>query len=69
MGFRSYIRQFFGRNFDAFPSFRALLFERGGGAVSELRKAFYFSCLSNRSSKSRSSFSQEETLAIFWSQF
>ena len=26
----------FGRNFDAFPSFRALLFERGGGAVSAL---------------------------------
>ena len=32
MGFRSYIRHFFGRNFDAFPSFRALLFEHGGGA-------------------------------------
>ena len=27
---------YFGRNFDAFPSCRALLFERGGGAVSEL---------------------------------
>ena len=27
---------YFGRNFDAFPSCRALLLERGGGADSEL---------------------------------
>ena len=46
MGFRSYIKGVFGRNFDAFPSFRALLFGRGGGAVSELGKLEdgYFSC-------------------------
>ena len=35
-GFQKLHWAVFGRNFDVFPSFRALLFERGGGAVSEL---------------------------------
>ena len=46
MGFRSYVRQFFGAFFAPSPSFRALLFGCGGGAVSELGKLEdgYFSC-------------------------
>ena len=45
-GFQKLHSGVFGRNFDAFPSFRALLFGRGGGAVSELGKLEdgYFSC-------------------------
>ena len=30
MGFRSYIREFFGRNFDTFPSFTAMVFSHPG---------------------------------------
>ena len=33
MGFRSYIRHFFGRNFDAFPSFTAMVFSHPGAAI------------------------------------
>ena len=46
MGFRSYVRHFFGAFFAPSPSFRALLFGCGGGAVSELGKLedCYFSC-------------------------
>ena len=46
MGFRSYVRHFFGAFFAPSPSFRALLFGCGGGAVSELGKleGGYFSC-------------------------
>ena len=46
MGFRSYVRHFFGAFFAPSPSFRALLFGCGGGAVSELGKLEdgYFSC-------------------------
>ena len=33
MGFRSYIRHFFGRNSDAFPSFTAMVFSHPGAAI------------------------------------
>ena len=35
MGFSRYIREFFGRNFAAFPSFAAMVFSHPGGAFSQ----------------------------------